>query len=106
MNVSLRMGNRHLADDGESRFGISMRALLLLVGLFTAAGVLYAYTAIRILNVQYEISRELETQREQNEVGRRLKLELSNLRAPEHLEREGARLGLGGPKAEQLRGLR
>lgn len=106
MNVSLRMGNRHMSDDGENRFGISLRSLLLLVGLFTAAGVLYAYTAIRALNVQYDISREYETQREQNEVNRRLKVELSNLRAPEQLEREGARLGLAGPKADQLRGLK
>lgn len=105
MNVSLRLGNRRLAPDAEAGLSLGLKGVLALLAILTAAGLFYAYTAVKALSFSYELSRELDNQREQMEVGRRLRVELNNLRSPERLEREAARQGLTAPKSEQLRGL-
>jgi hypothetical protein len=105
MNISIRLPNRRLPEDeGSQRLGL-LWALPLLV-LVTAVALVYAYTTIRALNLSYEVSRGLETQRELLETGRRLRVELNNLRSPGRLEQESLRRGLLPPKTEQLRGLK
>jgi hypothetical protein len=106
MNVSLRLGNRRLVDEESGGVSISLRLVVALVALATAVGICYAYTAIKVQSLQFAMSRELDNQREQQEVGRRLKVELNTLRAPERLEREGVRQGLAAPRPDQLRGLK
>jgi hypothetical protein len=106
MNVSLRMGNRRLVDDEAGAVTIGLRTVVMLVALITGVGIFYAYTAIKVQGIQFDLSRELDNQREQQEVGRRLKVEMNTLRAPERLEREGERQGLATPKPDQLRGLK
>ena len=104
MNLGLSAGSRRLVW-GQRQVEVNLRGVVILLALVTAAAMLYAYTAWRAFNLSYEISRGLETQRELMETGRRLKVELSVLRSPERLEREGARLGLAAPRAEQVRSL-
>jgi cell division protein FtsL len=106
MNVSLRMGNRRLAQAEEGGAPLGLKAVVAMLAVLTAAGLFYAYTAVRSLNISYELSRELDNQREQMEVGRRLKVEINSLRSPERLEREAARTGLAAPRPEQARGLK
>jgi hypothetical protein len=106
MNVSLRMGNRRLAAEETAGISLGIKTLVLLLALLTAAGLFYAWCSVKGLNHSYELSKELETQREQLEMDRRLKVELNSLRGPERLEREAARLNLSAPKPEQLRGLK
>ncbi|MFH1060104.1 MAG: hypothetical protein V1797_15685 [Pseudomonadota bacterium] len=104
MNVGIDVAQSRAAF-GQRRVQVNLRMLVTLVAVVTAAGLLYAYTAWRAFDVQYEISRGLETQRELMETGRRLKVELGVLRAPERLEQEGARLGLMPVRPEQTRSL-
>lgn len=106
MNVSLRMGNRRLAAEESVGLSLGIKTLVFLLALLTAAGLFYAWCSVKALNHSYELSKELETQREQLEMARRLKVELGSLRGPERLEREAARLGLAAPKTEQMRGLK
>jgi hypothetical protein len=107
MNVSLRMGNRRLvAEEVLGGLSLGIKALVFLLAVVTAAGLFYAWCSVKALNYSYELSKELETQREQLEMARRLKVELGNLRGPERLEREAARLGLAAPKPEQMRGMK
>ncbi len=106
MNVSLRLGNRRLSESEVAGLSPGIKALVLLLGIGTAAGLFYAYTAVKVLNHSYELSQELAGQREQLEIARRLKVELGNLRSPERLEREAAARGLAAPKPEQTRGLK
>ncbi|CAO0823121.1 Cell division protein FtsL [Desulfarculales bacterium] len=103
MNVSIRLPNRRLPDE-ESAQRLSLLWVLLLLVMATAVALVYAYTAIRAQNLSYELSRGLEAQRELLETGRRLRVELNNLRSPGRLELEAQRRGLLPPKPEQLRG--
>ena len=105
MNVSVRVGNRRMAGD-EDTPRISVKWSLALLAVVVSVALLYAYTSIRTLNVSYEVSRGLEVQRDLRETGRRLMVELNNLRSPERLEQEAQRQGLIQPKAEQMRGLK
>ena len=104
MNVSVRVGNRRLAQERPG-FQVSLRGVLGLLALVTAVAVLYAYATVTALDLSYEVSRGLETQRELMETGRRLRVELNNLRSPERLEREALKRGLAPPAAERTRGL-
>lgn len=106
MNVSLRLGNRRLAESEIAGLSPGIKALVMLLAVGTAAGLFYAYTAVKALNYSYELSQELANQREQLEIARRLKVELGNLRSPERLEREAASRSLAAPKPEQTRGLK
>jgi hypothetical protein len=106
MNVSLRMGNRRLVAEEAMGLSLGIKALVFLLAALTAAGLFYAWCSVKALNYSYELSKELETQREQLEMARRLKVELGSLRGPERLEREAARLGLAAPKTEQMRGMK
>lgn len=105
MNVSVRVGNRRVTGDEEAP-RISVKWSLALLAVVVSVALLYAYTSIRTLNISYEVSRNLEVQRELRETGRRLMVELNNLRSPERLEEEAQRQGLIQPKAEQMRGLK
>jgi hypothetical protein len=105
MNVSIRLPNRRLADDDDAP-RISLAWVLPMLALITAVALVYAYTTIRAQNLSYEVSRGLETQRELLETGRRLRVELNNLRSPGRLEQEAARRNLLPPKTEQTRGLK
>lgn len=105
MNVSIRLPNRHLPDDEEVH-KLSLLWVLPLLVLVTAVALVYAYTTIRVQSLSYEVSRGLESQRELLETGRRLRVELNNLRSPERLEQEAVRRGLLPAKPEQTRGLK
>jgi hypothetical protein len=102
VNVSLRIGNRRLAA-GAGGFPLSLRQALFVLGLITASCLFYLYTEVRALNLSYQVSQSASVQRELMEVRRRLKVELNNLRSPERLEQEGARLGLTPPPPERVR---
>lgn len=105
MNVSARVGNRRLVRaPGVEALGTGR--LVLLLSLWTAAALFYAFTSVAGQNLSYTLSRELETQRELVEVQRRLKVELGILQAPERLEREAARLGLAVPGPGRVRSLK
>jgi len=102
VNVSLRIGNRRLAA-GAGWFPLSLHQALFVLGLITASCLFYIFTEVRVLNLSYQASQAASVQRELMEVKRRLKVELNNLRSPERLEREGARLGLTPPPADRVR---
>jgi hypothetical protein len=84
---------------------LNLQTLAACLAVLTLTGMFYAYSSIYSLNISYQVSRELEVQRELAETGRRLKLEFSNLRSPARLERQGAALGLVLPEPRQVRKL-
>lgn len=105
MNISIRPANRRLPEDeGAQRQGLLW--VLPLLAVVTGVALVFAYTTIQAQNLSYEVSRGLETQRELMENGRRLRVELNNLRSPGRLEHEATRRGLMMPKPEQTRGLK
>ena len=102
MSISARVENRRLAV--KRRTGeLNLKGVLALLVLVTAVALFYAFTTVRALNISYQVSRALETQRELRELGRSLKVELNHLRSPQRLERAAARLYLAPPKAKQIR---
>ena len=105
MNISIRTPNRRLPEDEESR-GLGLLWTLPLLALITGVALVFAYTTIQAQGLSYELSRGLETQRELIETGRRLRVELNNLRSPGRLEQEALRRGLLMPRPEQTRGLK
>lgn len=104
MNVSFRLGNKKRSGEGGLARA-DLRLVLLMFAIATAAGLFYAYTAVHGLNLSFQASEALKEQRQLREVARRLTVELNHLRAPQRLEREGARLGLAPPKPNQIRSL-
>ena len=105
MNISIRPANRRVPDD-EGAQKLSLLWTLPVLALATVVALAFAYTTIQAQNLSFEVSRGLESQRELLETGRRLRVELNNLRAPERLELEASRRGLQPPKPEQTRGLK
>ncbi len=105
MSVSVRVANRRRARVAGLEEP-SLKRVLLLLAVVTAVALFYAFATVRSLNLSYQVSRELELQRELRETGRRLRVELNILRAPERLERVGARLGLARPRPGQKRVLK
>ncbi len=102
MNVSVRAGNRRLAAN-EGWALLNLKQVLCLLGIITASALFYLYTEVRGLDLSYQASQAASVQRELVELRRRLRVELNNLRSPERLEREGARLGLAPPPPERVR---
>jgi len=102
LSVSARVGNRRLAAVPRS-FEFRLKGVLILLVVMTAVALFYAFTTVRALNISYQVSRELEAQRELRELGRTLKVELNHLRSPQRLERAAVRLKLAPPKSEQIR---
>lgn len=102
MSVSVRVANTRQAKAPVLE-GLSLRRVLVLLAVVIAVALFYAFASVRAQNLSYKVSRELETQRELRETGRRLKVELNILRAPERLERIGARMGLKAPEPGQMR---
>jgi cell division protein FtsL len=103
MSVSVKVANRRARAPRLE--ALSFRRILLLLAVVTAVALFYAFATVRALNLSYQVSRELEVQRELMETSRRLKVELNILRSPARLEREGGRLGLAPPGPEQTRSL-
>ena len=105
MSISARVGNRRLVI--KQRTGeLNLKGVLALLVFVIAVALFYAFTTVRALNISFEVSRALETQRESRELGRGLKVELNHLRSPQRLEREAARLKLASPTAKQIRTLK
>jgi cell division protein FtsL len=102
MSVSVRVANTRQAK-APALEGLSLKRVLVLLAVVISVALFYAFASVRAQNLSYQVSRELETQRELRETGRRLQVELNILRAPERLERIGARLGLGAPEPKQMR---
>ncbi len=102
MQFSLRHKNKPLKGQG---LGVSLRLVVASLCLLTLVGIFYAYSSVRALNTSYQISQALSVQHELNETGRRLKVELSNLRSMERLEQQSASFGLVKPQPSQLRRL-
>ena len=102
MTVSVRVANRRLSP-ASSWSGISLKWVLALLAVVVAVALFYLFTEVRALNLSYQMGQELKTRQELVEAGRRLRLELSMLRAPERLEREGRRQGLAPPIPAQMR---
>ncbi|MCB2194043.1 MAG: hypothetical protein KQI62_20885 [Deltaproteobacteria bacterium] len=102
MNVSVRAANRRPAG---SRAGtvINLRQGLIVLSLVIACALFYLYTGVKGLSISYQISQARQAQGELVEMGRRLRVELNNLRSPERLERAGARLGLAPAPPERVR---
>jgi hypothetical protein len=101
VNRSLRQKNKLLPEQKVVR--ISLRMVILVLLMLTLTGTFYAYASVRALNTAYETSAALNTQQEMMETGRRLKLELSNLRSPYTLERRAGDIGLVKPQPQQVR---
>ena len=105
MSISARVANRRLAV--KQRTGeLNLKGVLALLVIVTTVALFYAFTSVRTLNISFQVSRALETQRELRELGRSLKVELNHLRSPQRLEREAARLKLAPPTAKQIRVLK
>ena len=102
MSISARVANRRLAVK-QSTGELNLKGVLTLLVIIIAVALLYAFTTVRALNISFQVSRALETQRELRELGRGLKVELNHLRSPQRLEREAARLQLKPPTAKQIR---
>ena len=102
MSVALRQKNKPVK---KQLFNISLRTVVFCLCLLTLAGIYYAYSSVRALNLSYQTSQELEVQRELLETSRRLKVEFSNLRSLDRLERQSIAMGLASPSAQQVRKL-
>ena len=105
MNVSVRVQNRRVTLD-QASWSPGLGQVVALLAAATLAALIYAFTSVRALDLSYQVSSALATQKELREAGRRLQVELSHLRSPERLENEGRRLGLYPPTPEQTRVLR
>lgn len=105
MSVSVRVANRPQSRVAGLK-SLSLKRVLVLLAVVTAVALFYAFASVRAQNLSFQVSRELETQRELRETGRRLRVELNILRAPERLERLGARFGLRPPEPKQMRVLK
>jgi cell division protein FtsL len=105
MSVSVRVANRPKTKISGLE-GISLKRVLVLLAVVTSVALFYAFASVKAQNLSYQVSRELETQRELRETGRRLQVELNILRSPERLERMGSRFGLKPPEPEQMRVLK
>lgn len=102
MNVSVRAANRRPAFN-PGRAAISLRQGLIVLCLVTTCALFYLYTGVRGLSISYQVSQARQNQAELVEMGRRLRVELNNLRSPERLERAGDRLGLAPAPPERVR---
>ena len=102
MNLSLRVNAPRLGAASPAREPSLGRTLALLALVFAVA-LFYAFASVKALHISYQVSRELETQKKLREAGRRLRVELNILKAPERLERQGRRLGLAPPRPGQVR---
>ena len=105
MSVSVRVANRPQSRVAGLK-SLSLKRVLVLLAVVTAVALFYAFASVRAQNLSFQVSRELETQRELRETGRRLRVELNILRAPERLERLGVRFGLRPPEPKQMRVLK
>ncbi|MCB2225306.1 MAG: hypothetical protein KQH53_01420 [Desulfarculaceae bacterium] len=102
MNVSVRAANRR--PMGQERAAVvNLRQGLVILGLVTISALFYLYTGVRGMSISYQLSQARSTQEELVETGRRLRVELNNLRSPERLEQAGARLGLAPAPAARTR---
>ncbi|BEQ16364.1 hypothetical protein [Desulfoferula mesophila] len=102
MNVSVRAANRRPALQ-VSGVAISLRQGLIVLALVIGCALFYLYTGIKGLSISYQISQARQNRVEMVEMGRRLRVELNNLRSPERLEQAGARLGLAPVPPERVR---
>ena len=102
MQFSLRHKNKPFRAVG---FGISIRVLVLGLVVLCLAGIFYAYSSVRALNLSLQASQALSVQHELIETSRRLKMELSNLRSMERLEQQAVSMGLLRPAPHQFRRL-
>lgn len=102
MNVSVRAANRRPALQ-RSGSVINLRQGLIVLCLITGCALFYLYTGVKGLSISYQLSQARQSQVDLAEMGRRLRVELNNLRSPERLEREGARLGLSPAAPERVR---
>jgi hypothetical protein len=102
MNVSVRAANRRSALQAPGSV-ISLRQGLIVLALITGCALFYLYTGNKGLSISYQISQARQNQVELVEMGRRLRVELNNLRSPERLEQAGARLGLAPAPPERVR---
>ena len=102
MNLSLRVNAPRLEAASPAREPGLGRSLALLALVFAVA-LFYAFASVKALHISYQVTRELETQKRLREAGRRLRVELNILKAPERLERQGRRLGLAPPRPDQQR---
>ena len=103
MQFSLRNANRPFKQKRLSARNIRVAALCLAA--LTLTGIFYAYSSLRERNLSYELSRELIIQQELLETGRRLKMELNNIRSPGRLESQAVKFGLTEPAGDRLRRL-
>ncbi|ADK86140.1 hypothetical protein Deba_2786 [Desulfarculus baarsii DSM 2075] len=104
MSISVRKNNLRRPDKAPAR-NILLRPALFMLVLGTCAAIFYAYASARSLETSYRLSRALEQQRELREVGRRLRVELGNLRSPQRLEQAAQRAALNPPLPSQMREL-
>jgi len=104
MSISVRKNNLRQADKAPVRNTLFRPALFMLI-LGTCAAIFYAYAAVHSRETSYRLSRALEQQRELREVGRRLRVELGNLRSPQRLEQAAQRAALNPPLPSQMRKL-
>lgn len=102
MKFSLRHENKPVR---QQRLSLSLRVVVLALCMLSGAGIFYAYSSVRALNLSYQTSQALEVQHELLETSRRLKMELSNLRSLDRLERQAAGMGLVKPTPQQVRTL-
>lgn len=105
MSVSARVENRRVTLEAPAA-PLRLGWIIAVLAVATLAGLLYAFTSVRSLDLSYQLSKALKTQRQLRESSRRLLVELNHLRAPERLEREAQRLGLAAPRPEQIRRLK
>lgn len=104
MSITVRKNNLRQAAKAPSR-NLLLRPALFMLILCTCVGIFYAYATARALENSYRLSRAVEEQRELREVGRRLRVELSNLRSPQRLEQVAQRAALAQPLPSQMREL-
>lgn len=102
MNVSVRAANRRPAMQRAGAV-INLRQGLVVLCLITGCALFYLYTGVKGLSISYQVSQARQNQVELVEMGRRLRVELNNLRSPERLERAGARLGLAPAPPDRVR---
>lgn len=103
MSISVRRNN--LRPNGGVSRNVLLRPALFMLALCTCVAIFYSYATIRSLEANYQMSRALEEQSELREVGRRLLVEVSNMRSPHRLEQAAQRAALAPPQPSQMRKL-
>jgi cell division protein FtsL len=108
MKVSVKpQPRRREKPDRGKRFSRPVRYLIILLCLFLPTAFGYVWLRVRIIQISYDIAAEQKQKLALMEINKKLRIQLSNLKSPERIEKIAlTQLGLRPPQKGQIEILR